>query len=142
MFHKLINKHRDRLAGCISEFNVDREVFKTEESILEGRHKHYINLASANTYEHSDVEYAELIRRDISEIIEVSSKSLDDGSEIKKAGVYEIICDLNRGKSADVYGLKAEHFLFGGDNLLSIVYIILQAMNRLGKEPDCLKNSK
>ena len=46
---------------------------------------------------------------------------------------------MNRGKSADVYGLTAEHFLYGGDNLLSIVYNILQAMIRLGKVPDCLK---
>ena len=139
VFHKLINKHKGRLAGCISDLNVDGEVFKTEESILERRHKHFSNLALANTYEHSDVEYAELIRRDIAETIEVSSKSLDDGSEIIKSGVYEIICDLNRGKSADVNGLTAEHFLYGGDNLLSIVYNILQAMIRLGKVTHCLK---
>ena len=139
MFHKLINKHKGRLAGCISELNVDGEVFKTEESILEGWHKHFSNLATANTYEHSDVEYAELIRRDISEIIEVCNESLEDGSKVTKSDVYEIICDLNRGKSPDVYGLTAEHFLYGGDNLLSIVYNILQAMIRLGKVPDCLK---
>ena len=117
-----------------------------QESILEGYHKHFSNLASANTYEHSDVvEYAELIRRDISEIIEVCNKSLDDGSKITKSDVYEIICDLNRGKSADVYGLTAEHFLYGGDNLLSIVDNILQAMIRLGKVPGliwCFKQTR
>ena len=87
-------KHKGRLAGCISELNVDCEVFKTEESILEGWNKHFSNLTTANTYEHSDVEYAELIRRDISEIIEVCNESLEDGSKITKSDVYEIICDL------------------------------------------------
>ena len=95
LFHKLINKHKGRLAGCISELNFDSEIFKTEESILEGWHKHFSDLASTNAYEHSSVEYAKLIRRDISEIIEVCNKSLDDDSKITKSDVYEMICDLN-----------------------------------------------
>ena len=66
------------------------------------------------------MEYAELIRRYISEIIEVCNKSLDDGSKIKKSDVYEIICDLNRVKSADVYGLTAEHFC-----IVVIIYCLL-----------------
>ena len=64
MFHKRINKQKGKLVNCISELNVDCEVFKTEESILEGWHKHFSNLATANMYEHSAVKYAELIRKD------------------------------------------------------------------------------
>ena len=78
MFHKLINKQKGRLARCISELNFDSEIFQTEESILEGWHKHFSDLASTNMYEHSPVEYAKLIRRDISEIIKVCNKSPDD----------------------------------------------------------------
>ena len=109
----------------ISELNVDGEVFKTEESILSGWHKHFSSLALANTYEHSDLEYAELVRKDLAEIIEICNKYPDDDFEITTTDVREIICELNRGKSPDVYGLAAEHFLYGGYSLLSTVHNIL-----------------
>ena len=56
MFHKLLNRLKGKLVNYISELNVDGEVFKTEESILSGWHKHLSSLALANTYEHSDLD--------------------------------------------------------------------------------------
>ena len=52
------------------------------------------SLALANTYEHSDLESAELVRKDLAEIIEICNKSPDVDFVITTTDVREIICEL------------------------------------------------
>ena len=123
----------------MNTFSLAANILKSDDSILKGWHKHFSNLAAAQAYGHSDTEYMKLVQKDLSEIIELCKESSDFNTQLTKSDLYEIICELNRGKSPDVYGLAAEHFLYGGDNLLSVLHNILQSIIQLGKVPDCLK---
>ncbi len=53
--------------------------------------------------------------------------------------VSSAIAELNRRKSADVYGLTAEHLLYGGTSLLHYITDIIQAIFDVGEIPDMLK---
>ena len=55
-----------------------------------------------------------------------------------KKQVKEAINSLNRGKAADIYGLTAEHFLFGGEGLVEPTTDIITDCSS-GRLSDALK---
>ena len=54
--------------------------------------------------------------------------------QVKKA-----ISSLNRGRAADFYGVTAEHFIYGGEELLRVTTDILNSLFRLGQLTDSMK---
>ena len=46
---------------------------------------------------------------------------------------------LNKGKAADVYGIVAEHILYGGDYLFQELTTIINILFAVGDIPDSLK---
>ena len=54
--------------------------------------------------------------------------------QVKKA-----IETLNRGKAADIYGVVAEHVLYGGDLLIQVLTNIINSFLFIGSIPDSLK---
>ena len=46
---------------------------------------------------------------------------------------------MKKGKAADVFELKVENILYGGDELLYIIHKIIMAISREGHIPDLLK---
>ncbi len=76
---------------------------------------------------------------DVVEIHDICAYVNTDNLNITLEEVLTAIQTLNKGKSADIFGLTAEHLLHGGDNLLRHVTDILQATFTAGTIPDMLK---
>ena len=49
------------------------------------------------------------------------------------------VSSKHREKSADIYGVTAEHFIYGGDELLMATVDIINSLYRVGELTDCLK---
>ena len=53
--------------------------------------------------------------------------------------VEEAVLSLNKGKAADVYGIVAEHILYGGDYLLQELTTTINSLFAVGEIPASLK---
>ena len=64
-----------------------------------------------------------MVDLEIREIMDMCCDARSDGHELITFQ-QQAVSALNRGKAADVYGLKAEHFLHGGDGSLKLQRIL------------------
>ena len=81
------------------------------------------------------------MQSELVEIIELCRKAPDDQPRqyVTCEQVEKAIASLNRGKAADYYGVTAEHFLFGGEELLSVTTEIINNLYKYGELTECLK---
>ncbi|MEW8546756.1 MAG: reverse transcriptase domain-containing protein, partial [Candidatus Thiodiazotropha sp.] len=88
-----------------------------------------------------DKDYYDLVECEVREIMDMCCGSPVEVEPryIAKEDVEKAISKLNRGKAADFYGVTAEHFLYGGEELLSITTDIINCLYRNGKLTDSLK---
>ncbi|MCG7868271.1 MAG: reverse transcriptase family protein, partial [Candidatus Thiodiazotropha taylori] len=140
LFHRLIKKQRGRLKQCVNELHVDDNTFHSEAGILEGFRQHFHSLASEREVPGFDKKYGNLVSDEIREIIDLCSSSLNNQTcKLTTDMVRKAITSLNRGKAADFYGVTAEHFLYGGDELLQITTEILNSLYSFGQLTDSMK---
>ena len=58
---------------------------------------------------------------------------------VTRQQVKDAIASLNKGKAADVYGLTAEHFICGGEDLLETTTNIINGLYKFGRLTNALK---
>ena len=135
LFHRLINRQRGGQRQCVNELHVDEKTFHTEEGILEGFREHFQMLATPCDVPGFDRTYGNLVQSELAEIIELCRKAPDDQPRqyVTCEQVEKAIASLNRGKAADYYGVTAEHFLFGGEELLSVTTEIINNLYKYGE---------
>ncbi|MEW8547992.1 MAG: reverse transcriptase family protein, partial [Candidatus Thiodiazotropha sp.] len=119
---------------------MDGKVHNSSTRVLDGWYEHFKSLATPSTDGDFDKGYASLVDMEMLEIVDMCGMQLSGPSQcVTVHQVQEAIQALNRGKAADVYGLTAEHFLYGGDDLLMATTDIINALFRFGKLTEALK---
>ena len=79
---------------------------------------------------------------EVSEIMDMYCRLNKSSTElVTKQQVKEAINSLNRGKVEDVYGLTAEHFLYGGKGLVETTTAIINGLFKFGRLSDVLNSS-
>ncbi|MCG7866749.1 MAG: hypothetical protein JAY74_10300 [Candidatus Thiodiazotropha taylori] len=139
MFHRLIRRQRGGSLQCVNELKVGDKVFTTKSEILEGFREHFCSLASPSDDPSFDGRHSDLVKMEVNEILEMCSKSYMELKQVTQDQVKKAIFSLNRGKAADVYGVTAEHFLHGGENLLQTTTDIINSLYRQGAITECMK---
>lgn len=140
LFHKLISRQRGGAAQCVNELHVGDKVFHTKAGILEGFREHFENLATPSNDKSFDQGYSDLVKLEVKEIQDMCSERLgDEASQVTQEQVKRAISSLNTGKSADIYGVTAEHFVYGGDELLQVVTDLINNLYRKGSLTECMK---
>ena len=139
LFHRLINKQRGHSKQVVNELHVGDKVFSTPLEIQQGFKEHFELLATPSDDQSFDKDYNNLVELEIHEIQELCTRYPSEIKQITPDQVKKAILSLNRGKSADIYGVTAEHFIYGGDELLMATVDIINSLYRVGELTDCLK---
>ena len=141
LFHKLVNRQRGKLKFCVNELHVDGKVYSDAGSgILEGWFEHFKSLATPSENPDFDDNYKQLVDSEVREIIDMCSNLNTESQElVTRQQVEEAIISLNRGKAPDVYGLTAEHFLYGGEALVDTTTSIINGLFKFGRLSEALK---
>ena len=112
------------------------KVFSTPSEIQEGFREHFKKLAAPSDDPCFDKSYSDLVQSELREIQELSLRYSSNDKQITLDQVKKAILSLNRGKSADIYGVTVEHFLHGGDELLHTTVNIINSLYSVGKLTD------
>ena len=121
--------------------HVDGKIFHTEKGILDGFREHFQALATPNDVPGFDKTYGDLVQSELLEIMELCHGLSDKQQRkcVSREQVEKAIAKLNRGKAADYYGVTAEHFQFGGEELLQTTTQIINSLYKYGELTECLK---
>ena len=123
LLHKLIDKQRGKLKFCVNELSVDEATYSSASGVLTGWKEHFSKLATPDNNLKTDVSYQQLIGIEMPDIIDVCTHIAGSSSAAETITVQQVkkaIESLNRGQAADIYGVVAEHVLYGGDLLLQV----------------------
>ena len=141
LFHKLINKQRGKLRYCVNEVTVNGSICKTDTEILQGWRQHFASLATPTDSADFDKKYRHQVRDEIAEIMDICNKHTgsEESVSITMQEVKEAIQTLNKGKAPDYHGVQAEHILYGGEELLQYLTLLVNCIFDQGKITDALK---
>ncbi|CAG2248026.1 unnamed protein product [Mytilus edulis] len=138
LFHQLVKINRKNRGNAIMDLHVGDICMSGEQNVMEGFKQHFRNLA---TPEESTVlenrQYHQQVEYEIGLITEmVKDKNIPPATleELQKA-----IKSINKGKSADIYGITVEHILHAGKNLEMLLLNLINIIFKEGKVPDMLK---
>ena len=142
LFYKLIDKQRGKLKFCVNELSVGEVTYNSASGVLTGWKEHFSKLATPDNNLKTDVSYQQLIGIEMPEIIDICNHIAGSSSTAQTITVQQVkraVESLNRGKAADIYGVVAEHILFGGDLLLQVLTEIVNSVFSIGSISDSLK---
>ena len=142
LFHKLIDKQRGRSNICVNELNVGDSTYSTSSGVLQGWREHFSKLATPNDTLRKDHAYKQLVKTEMLEIFDICTHMANGPTNIETITVPEVkeaISSLNKNKAADIYGIEAEHILYGGKVLLEFITRIINQLFTFGKIPKSLK---
>ena len=135
LFYKLVNSQRKHGRSRIANIEVDGQACDTTSDILKGWNSHFSKLATPSI--HSRDEYTDR-EADLDIIIEICSKETT-AVLFTSCEVQEAINKLHMKKAPDIYGLTAEHFKYGGWDLLSALTKIINSICAARIVPDYIK---
>ncbi|CAC5386526.1 unnamed protein product [Mytilus coruscus] len=108
------------------------------DQVIEGFTEHFGNLTSAEkSSQVKDYHYDELVEYEIeliNDMVKSKETPLANHTELKKA-----IKSLNKGKSADIYGITVEHLIYAGEKLEQLLLRLINLVFKHGCIPDKLK---
>jgi hypothetical protein len=110
-------------------------MYSGKENVLQGFTEHFRQLATNN--QNNESEYHRKIEQEIQLI-----NQLVKNKAIPVATISELensIKSINTGKSADIYNLTIEHIINGGEQMITILLQIVNAIFDHGSVPDILK---
>ncbi|XP_063427548.1 uncharacterized protein LOC134711049 [Mytilus trossulus] len=137
LYHKLVKGNRNRNRTGIMDLHVNDNLYSGDQ-VIEGFTEHFGNLASAEkSSQLKDQHYHELVEYEIkliNDMVKSKETPLATQIELKKA-----IKTLNRGKSADIYGITVEHLIYAGEKLEQLLLRLINLVFKHGYVPDILK---
>lgn len=139
LFHRLVNKQRGRLSSFVNELHVGEDVYRSQDDILSGWRQHFKQLATPTNESCFDTDHRRLTEMELREIKALCQNPNDSELPISEEEVLSAIKSLNKGKSADIYNISAEHLAFGADNVVPVLTKLLNKMLHFGIVPDSLK---
>ena len=117
------------------------KTYHSDSDILNGYREHFQSLSTSNDVPGYDKRYGDLVSSELREIIDIcrSSQGNNPSTCITLEQVQKAISSLNRGKAAYFYGVTAEHFLYGGGELLQVTTDIVNEMYCFGELTESLR---
>ncbi|VDI75564.1 Hypothetical predicted protein [Mytilus galloprovincialis] len=138
VFYKLLGKKKGKLKNCISELNVQDNIYKSDNEIIVGWKQHFNKLAQpANDPEYDD-EYYKQLALDLDNIIDICNNQTNTISVTEK-DVQDAINGLKINKSPDIYSISSENIKYGGDKLQTVITNMIVSSFKLGVIPEILK---
>ena len=139
LFHKLVKKQRGQLGACVNELYVGNTVYKTDTEILEGWHKHFGQLAEKSENPLFDDQYSAQVNSELLEIIDICKNDNSEVQPVTEKEIKDALKCLNTGKSADIFGVTAEHLIYASEALLPILVSLMNNILFKGNIPDIMK---
>ncbi|VDI45466.1 Hypothetical predicted protein [Mytilus galloprovincialis] len=137
LYHKLVKGNRNRNRTGIMDLHVKDNLYSGDQ-VIEGFTEHFGNLASAEkSSQLKDQHYHELVEYEIkliNDMVKARKLPWQTQTELKKA-----IKTLNRGKSADIYGITVEHLIYAGEKLEQLLLRLINLVFKTWLFPDILK---
>jgi len=137
LFHKLIRKQRKTGSDFITDLHVNGQQYTGNENVIQGFKTHFEQLACVDDDLTYDEEFNNIVQTEYESLVEltrnkqISHVSLD---EVKSA-----IKSINRGKSADIYGLTIEHIDNSDDRVIHSLQTLINRIFKDAEVPDALK---
>ena len=135
LFHILVRNNRKKGHNLIDDLYVNGETYSGKENVLQGFTEHFRQLATNN--QNNESEYHRKIEQEIQLI-----NQLVKNKAIPVATISELensIKSINTGKSADIYNITIEHIINAGEQMITILLQIVNAIFDHGSVPDILK---
>ena len=126
----------------MNELNVCDSTYITSSGVLQGWREHFSKLATPNDTLKKDHAYKQLVKTEMLEIFDICTHMANSPTNIETITVSEVkeaISSLNKNKAADIYGIVAEHILYGCKVLLEFLTRIINQLFTFGKIPESLK---
>ena len=117
LFHRIINKQRGKLKGCINELHVGDQVFESEDDISSSWRQHFEKLATPALGRKFDQDHEKLVNLELNEIAGLCNSSDNIIQSITEDEVLAAVKSLNKGKAQDRFSVTAEHLVVGAEKL-------------------------
>ena len=133
----MCTNNRKKGHNLIDDLYVNGETYSGKENVLQGFTEHFRQLATNN--QNNESEYHRKIEQEIQLINQlVKNKAIPVAtiSELEKS-----IKSNNTGKSADIYNITIERIINAGEQMITILLQIVNAIFDHGSVPDILKVS-
>ncbi len=138
MFYKLIRRNRQSAKSESCSFRVNDQTVSDTEEQRSKLAEYYEDLAMPKASCDFDQAYNEDCEENLEIILNVCRQD-NDFENISPEEIRKAITLLNTGKSADEYGLVAEHFKYAGDRVLPYIAKLFNACVREGVLPGQFK---
>ena len=126
-FRLLEMMQRGSCSKFIDELHVGKETF-TQDNIISGWYTHFKKLATKTENPDYDLKYLKQVEEEVEVIFSICTNTTEEVKLISDKEIHDALKSLNRGKAPDVYGVNVEHLVFGGQNLIDILKLL---MNRI-----------
>ncbi|CAG2195543.1 unnamed protein product [Mytilus edulis] len=119
------------------DLNVNGHCYTGDENILAGFKEHFRTLATYDENINIDNDYHQNVEHEIHIINQlVKGKNIPDASSEE---ISNAIKNINKGKSADYYGITIEHIVNAGEIMVILLQSIINEIFQQGYVPDLLK---
>lgn len=137
-FYRLIRKQRGSSKFILDDLNVNGDLFRTQEQIIEGWHQHFAALAKAGQSDKFDMDHLNIVDIEYEQIISICQANRTH-TEISLEEIDKAIQNLNRNKAPDCHGLTAENLLYGGQIIVKYLQQLIDRSYELCFIPNSLK---
>ncbi|CAG2232072.1 unnamed protein product [Mytilus edulis] len=137
LFHRLVRNTHKKGGEIIMDLNVNGHCYTGDENILAGFKEHFRTLATYDENINIDNDYHQNVEHEILIINQlVKGKNIPDASREEFSNAIK---KINKGKSADYYGITIEHIVNAGEIIVILLQSIINEIFQQGYVPDLLK---
>jgi hypothetical protein len=139
LFHQLVRNRRNINGNSLLELNVGDNTYTGQNEIIDGFREHFEVLVNPEGGKnelkdrdyHTNVDFECLLTAEIARAKDIPPATTN---KLQKA-----IKSINRGKSADIYGITIEHLIYAGGNMEDLILRLINSIFKTGQIPDILK---
>ena len=138
LFHKLVNSHRKTQASThrIIRDGIEHE---GEDALITVWSEHFSTLATPSVNTMYDEMYSKSTSEVVTLIEDARARKPPIDISISPSEISKAIKSLNSGKSADIYGITAEHLKYASPLLAPFLAKLLSDIVNSGKIPSAFK---
>ena len=139
LFHKLIKKQRSVDAQSTKTLKRDEQTAENSEDILVMWRDHFQDLSNPDGRQDFDYEKLELSKTQ-NRIIEQIEKGKVKIDPIEDEEISLAVKNLKKGKSPDIDGISAEHYINAIEELMPVISLVLNTIIEHLDIPQLLKS--
>ena len=100
--------------------------------------KHAFHLCKQNGRS-NDHKYLKQVEEEVEVIFSICANTTKEVKLISDKEIHDALKSLNQGKAPDVYGVNVEHLVFGGQNLMDVLKLLMNRILLDKSVPNSLK---